>query len=90
MSVDVLYETGGYRVSVSPPHGEHWTSPRLLSATEVLEELSARGCHSTDTTDALYAANPGWTSEHDAVVRRRRDDELDRVLRDAADDSEQG
>ena len=90
MSVDVFYEAGGYRVSVSPPHGEPWTSPRLLSATEVLEELSVRGCHSTDITDALYAANPNWTSEHDAFVRRRRDDELDRILGDAADDCEDG
>lgn len=73
MSLDVAYESGGYRVSVSSPHAEPWQSPRLLTATEVLEELSARGCHSTDITDALYSANPNWTQDHDAEVRRRRE-----------------
>ena len=90
MPVDVFYQGGGYRVSVSPPHAEPWASTRLMSATEVLEELSARGCHSTDITDALYAANPGWTVEHDAEVRRRRDKELDGLLGESADDGHGG
>ena len=88
MSLDVVYESGGYRVSVSPPHGEAWQSTRLLTPTEVLEELSARGCHSTDITDALYAANPGWTVAHDAEVRRRRDEEMKKLLDESTDDSD--
>lgn len=72
LSLDVTYEAGGYRVDVSPPHAETWESPHLLTATEVLEELSKRGCHSTDITDALFAANPAWTHEHDEDVQRRR------------------
>jgi hypothetical protein len=80
LSIDVVYESGGYRVFVDPPHADEWRSPGLLTATEVLEELSKRGCHSTDITDALYAANPTWTQEHDKEVRRRRDAELKSIL----------
>lgn len=80
MSLEVVHESGGYRVSVTPPHAESWHSSRLLTATEVLEELSKRGCHSTDITDALYVANPDWTRAHDAEVRRRRDEELKALL----------
>jgi len=72
MSVDVTYEGGRYCVELSPPHGVRWTSTGL-TATEVLEELSARGCHSTAITDALFAANPEWSKAHDAEVRRRRE-----------------
>ncbi len=86
MSIDVVYESGGYRVSVSPPHAESWHSTGPLTPTQVLEELSDRGCHSTDITDALYAANPDWTVAHDAEVRRRRDEELEKILSESADD----
>ena len=87
MSIDIAHEAGGYRVSVSPPHGsEPWQSPGLLTATEVLEELSARGCHSTDATDALYTANPDWTESHDAEVRRRREKELQALFNGPSDD----
>jgi hypothetical protein len=86
LSIEVVYESGGYRVSVSPPHAQAWQSTRLLTPTEVLEELSARGCHSTDITDALYAANTDWTVAHDAEVRRRRDEELRKVLDESTDD----
>ncbi len=58
VSLDVVYEAGGNRVSLGRPHAESWYSPRLLTATEVLEELSKRGWCSTEITDALYAANP--------------------------------
>lgn len=88
MSLDVVYEVGGYRVSVTPPHAAAWHSTRLLTPTEVLEELSARGCHSTDITDALYAANPDWTVAHDAEVRRLRDEELKRILDESTDDGD--
>jgi hypothetical protein len=46
----------------------------------VLEELSARGCHSPAITDALFAANPEWSRAHDAEVRRRRELELNAIL----------
>ena len=56
MSIDLVYESGRYRVSVSPPHADSWKSAGLLTATELLERLSAHGRHLTDITDALYAA----------------------------------
>jgi hypothetical protein len=43
-----------------------------MTATEVLAKLSQLGCHSTDIADALYAADPGWTLEHDRSVLRER------------------
>jgi RHS repeat-associated protein len=43
-----------------------------LTATEVLEKLTALGCHSTDITDALFAADPEWASKHDEEIARRR------------------
>lgn len=79
MSVEITYEGGLYRVHLSPPNGAPWVSP-LLTPTEVLEQLSARGCHSTDITDALFAANPAWPQAHDAEVRRRRELELNAIL----------
>ncbi|CAB4692051.1 MAG: hypothetical protein F2659_04060 [Actinobacteria bacterium] len=84
MSVDVTYEGGRYWVELSPPHGTQWTSS-WLTATEVLEELSARGCHSTAITDALFAANPEWPEAHDAEVRRRRELELQAILDEGSD-----
>jgi hypothetical protein len=61
-------------VEVSPPEGPRWHSVEPLTATEVMTQLSELGCHSTDITDALSAADPGWAVRHDAeVLRRRRD-----------------
>ena len=79
----------GAIASPSPPHADSWRSPRPLTATEVLEELSERGCHSTDITDALSAANPDWTISHDAEVRRRRDGELRTMLSEPPGDDPQ-
>lgn len=49
---------------------EAWRSEAPLTPTEVLEVLGM-GCHSTDITDALDAADSGGES-HDADVERRR------------------
>jgi hypothetical protein len=61
-----------YQVAVSPPDGPYWRSSDPMTATEVLAKLSQLGCHSTDITDALYAADPGWGLEHDRSVLRER------------------
>jgi hypothetical protein len=62
-----------FAVSVSPPHAAvAWQSSTALTPTEVLRELSARGCHSTDATDALDASGANWRPVHDAEVLRRR------------------
>jgi hypothetical protein len=72
MAIEVELVGDRYAVVVSPPHASDWRSPELLTATQVLEALSALGCHSTDITDALYAADPRWMIAHDAEVLRRR------------------
>jgi hypothetical protein len=60
-----IYRHGGrYQVSVSPPEGQTWRSSEPLTAYEV--------CHSTDISDALYAADPVWSTRYDAEVLRRR------------------
>ena len=47
-------------MSVSPPDGPHWRSSEAMTPTAILEKLSGLGCHSTDITDALYEADPGF------------------------------
>jgi len=70
----IVREADGFTVEVGPPHSHSaWSSPVPLTATQVLEELSRRGCHSTDITDALYEADPNWGKEHDAEVHRGRE-----------------
>ena len=60
-------------VEVGPPQArETWSSPAPLIPTKVLAELSKRGCHSTDITDALDATGKDWRPVHDAEVLRRR------------------
>jgi len=71
MAIVVVSRDGLYDVSVSPPHGAPWAASGI-TATEVLERVSDLGCHSTDITDALYAADPSWPERHDAEVARRR------------------
>lgn len=70
-----------YDAEVSPPNADAWHATTPLTPTEVLAELSARGCHSTDITDALDEADaasahrqPSWRSQHNAAVLRRRGD----------------
>ncbi len=63
MAIQITHTGPGYRVSVSPPDGPTWNSGGPMSARRVLAELSRLGCHSTDITDALYAADPTW-GEH--------------------------
>ncbi len=72
MAIDVTKHGDRYHVSVSPPEGPPWRSREPLTATQVLTRLSAIGCHSTDVTDALTAADPKWTVRHDQEVGRLR------------------
>ena len=78
LALSIFKHGDSYQVAVSPPHGSLWRSTEPLTATEVLEKLSSLGCHSTDITDALYAADPGWAAKHDAEVLRRRQAAKDR------------
>ena len=71
--LEVRYASDGYTVEVGPPHArETWSSPAPLTPTQVLAELSKRGCHSTDATDALDATGTDRRPVHDAEVLRRR------------------
>jgi len=72
MALEVEVVGDRYAVAVSPPHCSDWRSLEPLTATQVLKALSALGCHSTDITDALYAADPHWTVAHDAEELRKR------------------
>lgn len=63
---------GRYQVAVSPPEGTYWRSQSPIAAREILEKLSRLGCHSTDITDALYAADPSWAKAYDKEVLARR------------------
>jgi len=54
---------GLYDVSVGPPDApNHWRSNRPLTVHEVFAKLTDLGCHTTDISDALYAADPFWTA----------------------------
>ncbi len=59
-----------YQVAVSPPEGPYWRSTDPMTATEVLAKLSQLGCHSTDISDAVSAADPGWTLERQVSLER--------------------
>jgi hypothetical protein len=72
MTIEVRAVGDRFRVSVTPPEGGPWASTELLTPTEVLEQLSRLGCHSTDATDALDASGADWRPVHDAEVLRRR------------------
>ena len=74
MPIRVSRLNEGFDVEVTPPDGE-WKSLHPLSPTEILEQLSALGCHSTAITDALNESGADWQPIHDAeVLRRRRED----------------
>jgi hypothetical protein len=72
VSIRLRPEGENFWVEVTLPHAEAWHSQAPLTATEVLEVLGRMGCHSTDITDALDAADSGWRDRHDAEVERRR------------------
>jgi hypothetical protein len=72
VGIHVTRVAGGYSVAVSPPDADRWAAAGPLTLREVLTELSARGCHSTDIADAMSAADPDWGKAHDAEIRRRR------------------
>ena len=74
VSIDISPDGDLFVVSVSPPHGEQWKSPRALTAWEVARELGERGCHSTEITDALDQTEVDWRPAYDREVMGRRGD----------------
>lgn len=63
------------KVVDSPPEGAYWRSLSPVTAWEILERLLDLGCHSTDITYALHAADPGWADAYvkDVLARRQAD-----------------
>jgi len=68
---------GRYQVAVSPPEGSYWRSSSPVTAREIFEKLPGLGCHTTDISDALYAADPVWAAAYDREVRTRRKADAD-------------
>ena len=50
-----------YMVSVSPPEGQHWRSSQPMTPRAIFRKLVTLGSHTTDISDAFYAADPFWT-----------------------------
>ena len=50
-----------YSVSVSPPEGSYWRSNEPMTPLAIFKKLVSLGSHTTDISDAFYAADPFWT-----------------------------
>lgn len=70
MAIEIAAVGEGFVVTVSPPHGEAWTSHASLDAAEVLAACARLGCHSMDVTDALDAAGAEWRPKLRADLSR--------------------
>jgi hypothetical protein len=69
MPITVLrHGQGRYQVTVSPPEGAYWRSSSPVTAREIFKKLPGLGCHTTDISDALYAADPLWAAAYDKEV----------------------
>jgi hypothetical protein len=52
---------GLYEAAASPPHVRTaWSTAEPISATLLIEELIARGCHQQDVGDAMYEQDQNW------------------------------
>jgi hypothetical protein len=72
MPITIYKADDKYHVAVSPPSGRFWRSSTPMSAREIVRKLGELGCHSTDITDAFYAADPFWSERYDKEVRDAR------------------
>jgi hypothetical protein len=61
MPINIYKADDKYLVSVSPPDGPLWRSKEPMTPDEIFDTLIDQGCHTTDISDALYAADPFWT-----------------------------
>ncbi len=62
MAIMISRKGDGYVAEVTPPHGggTPWSTSAPVSARELVQELTRRGCHQTDIGDAFYEADPAW------------------------------
>lgn len=62
MAIKITRVEDKYLAAVTPPHGGGvpWSTTEPLGASELIEELTSRGCHQTDIGDAFYEADDAW------------------------------
>ena len=62
MAIKITRVADKYLADVTPPHGGGvaWSATEPLSAKELIQELTERGCHQTDIGDAFYEADDAW------------------------------
>lgn len=65
MSLSIRMRPSGlYEATATPPHvSSAWSTKTPLPARELIDELSARGCHHQDIGDALYEQDPDWVAK---------------------------
>lgn len=61
MPITIYKADDKFTVSVSPPDGPLWRSKEPMTVDEIFDKLIDLGCHTTDISDAFYAADPFWT-----------------------------
>jgi hypothetical protein len=61
MPITIYKADNKYQVSVSPPEGSTWRSSEPMTPEEIFDKLIDLGVHTTDISDAFYAADPLWT-----------------------------
>jgi len=61
MPITIYKADGRYVVSVTPPEGPPWRSGEPMTPDEIFDRLIDLGCHTTDISDAFYAADPLWS-----------------------------
>lgn len=62
MAIKITRVEEKYLAEVTPPHGGGvaWSTTEPLGASELIRELTSRGCHQTDIGDAFYEADDAW------------------------------
>jgi hypothetical protein len=65
MSLDVRITPNGlYEATATSPHVRSaWSTTEPISARQLIEELTLRGCHQRDIGDALYEQDPKWVEK---------------------------
>ena len=64
VSIFISRDGSLYRAEVTPPDSDQtWVTATPLSRDALIVQLRLLGCHTTDMSDAFYAANPAWLAE---------------------------
>jgi hypothetical protein len=82
MTIRIARSADGYRPRLGGPDGDSWTSIGPIGPTEVLQELSRRGCSADEITAALRAADLEWGRNGGAGAPSWSDLHLQEIIRD--------